>query len=356
MKVLAKPAFSNKVKNPYNYLLYSELAENEPCTVEEFTPRKALFNKYDILHFHWPEVMLSDRSVVMSLLTTITFLLLVRWMKFRGTKFVWTVHDLRSHNFVLKNRIQQKIEQWYWDKFNRLLDGIIALSDASLKEAVQTHPVLAEKKQFVIPHGHYKDIYPDTISRGEARQKLDIADDKMLISYFGQVRPYKNVPRLVEAFLELNCESYHLLVAGNPSNNELKNKIELLRRQAIDRITTILKFIPDDEVQNVFRASDLVVIPYKDILNSGSVILSLSFDVPVLVPEKGSIIELKEIFGDRWIKTYQGELTADILDETVCQIEQVEDDRCKKIEEFGWDNIAHQTYQAFEKLIPDRLS
>jgi len=351
MKVLVKPAFTNKEKNPYNYLLYTQLVENNACEVEEFTPQKAFFGRYDILHIHWPEVMLSDRSAVLSLLTTIAFLLLMQWMKLRGTRVVWTVHDLRSHKFVLKNAVQQKIEQWYWDKFNHRLDAIIALSNASLEGAIKHHPVLAKKQHFVIPHGHYKDIYPDTISREQARKKLSIPEDELLISYFGQVRPYKNVPHLVKTFLSLDDNNYRLLIAGNPATRELKGEIESIAEKNSEQITTILKFIPDEEVQDIFRASDLVVIPYKDILNSGSAILSLSFDTPVLVPEKGSIIELKEIFGDRWIKTYSEELTADILEKHIQGIAKTERTKCEKIEEFGWDKIARQTFEAYRQLV-----
>lgn len=349
MKVLAKPAFSNKTKNPYNYLLYSQLEENEPCTIEEFSLGKALFSRYDILHFHWPEVMLSDRSVLHSVLTTVAFLLVVRWMKFRGTKFIWTVHDLRSHNFVLKNTTQQKVEQWYWHRFNLLLDAVIALSKTSLDEALKYHPALTEKQHFVIPHGHYKDIYPDTISRETARRKTGIGENDFLITYFGQIRPYKNVPRLISSFLDLDRPDYRLLVAGNPSDEKLEKEVESLAAQS-DRVTTILQFIRDEEVQTIFRASDLVVIPYKDILNSGSVILSLSFDVPVLVPEKGSIIELKKIFGGTWIKTYSEELTSDILEQQGREVEKIEAGKCTKIDDFGWDKIAHQTFRAYEKL------
>jgi beta-1,4-mannosyltransferase len=42
------------------------------------------------------------------------------------------------------------------------------------------------------------------------------------------------------------------------------------------------------------RAADLIALPYKEILNSGSAILALSFDRPILVPAAGALAELSE--------------------------------------------------------------
>src|SRR5690606_36127483 len=59
-----------------------------------------------------------------------------------------------------------------------------------------------------------------------------------------------------------------------------------------------------------FRAADLVVLPYREILNSGTALLALSFDRPVLLPEAGAGDELTRRVGSEWVCTYEHELSA----------------------------------------------
>lgn len=349
MKILAKPAYSNKAENPYNYLLYSRMEEAEDYSVDEFSLQKALLERYDILHFHWPDVMLFE-SNIRSVCTVIAFLLLVRLMKWRGTKFFWTMHDLRSHRFPLKSDTQQAIEQWYMDRYVELLDGVIALSKKSLIEAKKIYPNLAKKQSYVIPHGHYKDIYSGRVAKSEARSKLGIDENETVVTFFGKIRPYKNVPQLIRVFSELNRNDCTLLIAGNPTDEKIEQEITSLVEDSEKKIRTMLRFIADDEIVDIFSASDLVVIPYKNILNSGSVLLSLSFDVPVLVPHLGSMIELNQQFGEAWVKTYRGELSADLLEARLKQLAEEEHHKCEKIDNFGWDQIAQKTLQAYQKV------
>ena len=55
------------------------------------------------------------------------------------------------------------------------------------------------------------------------------------------------------------------------------------------------------------------MLPFSDIMHSGSAMLALSFNRPVLVPARGSLPELQMRVGSEWVRTYDGELTAAIL-------------------------------------------
>jgi beta-1,4-mannosyltransferase len=103
-----------------------------------------------------------------------------------------------------------------------------------------------------------------------------------------------------------------LLVAGDPHSAGLADEI----RQAAGgdpRIRLDLRHVPDDEVQRYLRAADLVALPFRDITNSASALLALSFDRPVLVPARGAMGELQSLAGGQWVCTYEGDLTPDIL-------------------------------------------
>jgi hypothetical protein len=103
------------------------------------------------------------------------------------------------------------------------------------------------------------------------------------------------------------------------------------------------------------NAADIVVQPYRDVLNSGSVLLSLSFYRPVLVPAKGSMTELKGFFGDSWVKCYDNTLNSDILTTAGVRAKKLtEEDRrllTQKLGEINWDGIAEKTVEAYKTLI-----
>ena len=57
------------------------------------------------------------------------------------------------------------------------------------------------------------------------------------------------------------------------------------------RIVLRLERIPEEDLSRVLRAADAVVLPFRDILTSGSAILALSHGRPVVVPALGCLPE-----------------------------------------------------------------
>jgi glycosyltransferase involved in cell wall biosynthesis len=60
------------------------------------------------------------------------------------------------------------------------------------------------------------------------------------------------------------------------------------------------KFIPDDEAEIYFKAADVLVLPYRDIYQSGVLFTGQRFGIPVLAADVGSfgedIVEAKTGF------------------------------------------------------------
>ncbi len=56
-------------------------------------------------------------------------------------------------------------------------------------------------------------------------------------------------------------------------------------------MTLALETIPDDQMQVYLRAADAVVLPYRDVLSSGSAILAMTFGQPVIAPAIGCLPE-----------------------------------------------------------------
>jgi beta-1,4-mannosyltransferase len=176
-----------------------------------------------------------------------------------------------------------------------------------------------------------------------------VQPDARVVAFIGQVREYKNVLQLVHAFRALEDERAVLLVAGKPRGTDLRAQLEEAATQDA-RIRTDLRFIPDDEVQVFLRAADLVVLPYREILNSGSALLALSFDRPVLVPDRGAMADLQRVAGDAWVRTYAGELTAAVLRDGLQWSTMAGRPRAPDLAGLDWSTVARQTADAFRTL------
>lgn len=350
MKIIAWPAFQNRVYNPYNYLLYSHL-EKAGVSVEEFSPISLLFKRYDIFHIHWPELVLVHPDPIRSLIKTYVFLSLIQWVKFRGARVVWTVHNLQAHETSLHPTLNKIL----WPNFLRLVDACISLSYAGKAQIQEAFPSLKNRPIFVVPHGHYRDTYPNQVSQSEARTQLGIPIHAQVITSFGQVRPYKNLPRLIEKFRELEGENLVLVIAGR--SRLAKVEEDELKAIADDpRIKLFLKFIPDEDVQLYLTAADLVVLPYLEILNSGSALLALSFNRPILVPNRGAMSELQQQVGSAWVSTYTGELTATILKETLDWTYNESRSEQAPLEDLSWSTLSEKTLTVYQAIRQAELS
>ena len=69
--------------------------------------------------------------------------------------------------------------------------------------------------------------------------------------------------------------------------------MEEINHRLADRSNIIFLpgFIEDDRLQIFLNASDLVALPYRDILTSGTAYLAMAFAKPVLIPNIGCIPE-----------------------------------------------------------------
>jgi glycosyltransferase involved in cell wall biosynthesis len=341
MRILALPAFKNRRENPYNAALYTALGEIPGVTVTEFTNRRLLLERWDILHIHWPDTPLHRRTASGAALYAMILIARLLWARLRGAKIVWTVHNLRSHHTAYP-----RVEKWLWRSFVPLVDTCIHLSDAGREMALKSFPGLASKSHSVVPHGHYRGCYPNQCDRSEARRLLDIPAGAPVIAFVGQIKAYKNVPALIRAFIDAAHPEALLLIAGRPGDSAIEAELQALAK---DHPRILLRFglIPDDRMQHYLNACDLTVFPYREILNSGSAILALSFDRPALVPARGAMAELRQLAGSEWVYTYEGALTGDILSKALdCASTKSRPAQCD-LSSLSWQAVAAGTLAAY---------
>src|SRR3546814_12030359 len=78
-----------------------------------------------------------------------------------------------------------------------------------------------------------------------------------------------------------------------------------------------LEYLSDAEIERITDEADAVVLPYRDIVNSGSALLALSRFRPVIAPRLGSLIELQGQVGEDWLWLYDGPLTGERMREGI---------------------------------------
>ena len=341
MKVIAWPAAGGG--NPYTDLLYRHLSALG-AEVSDFSPATLLRSSNAIWHIHWPERMLNRPSGTAAALRAAALLALGFLARLRKTKLIWTVHNIDPHEHD-----HRWVGRWFWPLFTRQLSGFIALSALGKQLVEQRHPRLKRIPGFVIPHGHYRGAYPDSASQAEARAKLGLPPDAQVAAFVGQIRPYKNVPHLVDTFRRIPGERAWLLIAGQPHDHAMHQAL-VKAAETVPRLRIALGFLPETALQTYLRAADLVVLPFAEILNSGSALLALSFDRPILVPRIGAVAELEGELGSEWVRTYTGTLTPSIMAEALEAAHRHPSGRCEALSRFGWESLAERTLEAFHRV------
>jgi beta-1,4-mannosyltransferase len=293
--------------NPY-FAIISEGLEQQGCRVVDFRYRHALVGRFDVLHVHFPTFPFNNRHRWIALVRMAILMSLLTLLRARGRRVAWTIHNLAHHE-----RFHVGLERRFMDWFTGKVDLAIHLSESGRLAALDRFPRLGRRRSVVIPHPRYAEPGPGLAPR-KAAPSLGVPPDAPMLLFFGQIRPYKNIPDLISAFSTLPMPAGRLVIAGLASD-VLAREMQAL---SIDpRIQLNLRQIPEEELQVLLAATTLVVLPYREILNSGAALLSLTHRRPVLVPDRGAMAELQSCVGPEWVRLFQPPLTSAHLAEAV---------------------------------------
>ena len=290
LKVLQSFPVPRPTTNPYLVMLAKSLRARPGVTVMNFSWRTALLHRYDVFHVHWPEILVSGHSPMKKAVRqALTVLLLIK-LRLTRTPIVRTVHNVQPPQGITRR------EALLLKAIERQTTLRIRINAAT--ELPPGQPAVT------IPHGHYRDWYSPYKHRAVVPGQF---------GYVGLIRRYKGVDTLIRAFRGVDADhQFTLRVGGKPSTPELA---ETIRESSGDdpRITLHLEFLTDSEFVDIVTSSELVVLPYRFMHNSGGALAALSLDRPVLVPDNAVNRDLSTEVGPGWVISYSGDLTADQL-------------------------------------------
>jgi glycosyltransferase involved in cell wall biosynthesis len=273
----------------------------------------------DIVHFQWLTVQQLDRH------------LLPRGR--RRPPLVLTAHDVlprepRRGQLEAQRRLYERVDAVvvHSEHGRRRLTGELGIDPARVH---------------VIPHGVFEHLADGVdVARAPA--------DRPIVLCFGLMRPYKGIDVLLEAWRGI--EDAELWIAGMP-----RMDIAPLLAAAPPNVRFFPRFITDGELPGYFLAADLVVLPYREIDQSGVLFTALAFGKPLLLSDVGGFPEIAGAgaartfpAGDaRALRGAVGELLAD----RAALAALAQGARAAARGPYSWAAVAARTMELYESLL-----
>jgi glycosyltransferase involved in cell wall biosynthesis len=298
-----------------------KLAEHVP---EMLAYRRAA-RRADIAHFQWLTVQPVDWALLPS-----------------GPPRVLTAHDViprepRPGQIAATKRLVHR------------MDAVVVHSEHG---ASRLHDELGLPRERirVIPHGafdHYRRIasptpLPDDLARAEGP----------VILFFGLLRPYKGIDVLLDAFRQV--EGAELWIVGMPRMP--LEPLQAAAKKAGGTVRFVPRFVTDDEIPAYFQRADVVVLPYREIDQSGVLYTALAFGKPLVLSSVGGFTELGERHGAaRLVPPGDAAGLADALNHLVTDAGERsrlgEAARKAASTHYSWDDIAGRHMDLYRELL-----
>ena len=318
----------NAATNPY--LLQLVHALQEYATVETFSWRTAALGRYDVFHVHWPEVLLTGRTRLRTGARSILFFVVLVVARLRRRAIVRTVHNVEPHEGLDPSR-----------------RALVALCDRWTSGWItMTATVEVREPSALIPHGHYRDWY---------QVPSGVVPTAGQLLFFGNIRRYKGIDELLAVVSTCTRVPLSLRIVGRPQDPETTARIEdALARD--ERISTRLEYLEDADLALEIAASAVIVLPYRDMVNSGAALLALSLGRPVLVPSTESTRALQSEVGGSWVMTYTPPLSVDDVEASLDRVEDLLGVDRPDLSGREWDRAAREHLDLYfrAKLVAHR--
>jgi D-inositol-3-phosphate glycosyltransferase len=216
------------------------------------------------------------------------------WMPFFAPSFASSVGPLRRRGtkviLVCDNLVAHE-KRFFDDAFSawmlRNSDGYLVMSDSVERDLDRLKPGAPRRR---VPHPFYAQFDRGRHTRESARASLGLTGDVAL--FFGYVRHYKGLDTLLRAWPKVRARrpGATLVVAGE--FYEKPESYHALARAAGEGAVRMLdRYIADDEVEALFRAADVTVLPYRSATQSGVTHVAYALGVPVIATRVGGIAE-----------------------------------------------------------------
>jgi glycosyltransferase involved in cell wall biosynthesis len=227
-------------------------------------------------------------------------------------------------------------------------DALVVHTEHGAAQLRERFGVPAERVN-VIHHGAF-DHLAEQPDEQPLPEELAGAEGPVIL-FFGLLRPYKGLDVLLDAFQQV--EGAELWIAGMPRMETAA--LEAQAAKAPGRVRFVKRFVTDPEIPAFFNRADVVVLPYRDIEQSGVLYTALAFGKPMVLSDVGGFREVAAHGCARLVPPGEPEPLAAALNELVS--DGAERDRLAVSAReaaagpYSWDAIGKRTLALYEDLV-----
>jgi glycosyltransferase involved in cell wall biosynthesis len=168
-----------------------------------------------------------------------------------------------------------------------------------------------------------------------------------VVLFFGLLRPYKGLDVLLEAWRGI--EGAELWIVGMP-----RMDISGLRVSAPANVRFLTSFVADAQIPALMRAASMLVLPYRQIDQSGVLFTALASAVPLLLSDVGGFPEIASSGAARLFKAGDAEslkaAIEQLLKDPASLANMAASARRVAAEEYSWGRIAARTLKLYGLL------
>ena len=297
----------------------------------------ARFSGISIFHFH-------------IFYTNILVLFNIVLVKLLFGKVVLTIHDVTSFS-------QEGKSAFIGNLVYKLTNLVLTHNEFSKSEIERTKPQLSSHI-FIVPHGNYTPFISIQKDKMYSRSYLNLPRDKKILLFFGMIKKVKGLEVLLQSFNKVIAKNPNilLLIAGKPWENDFSIYQNIINKNNLASHCILhTKFILHKDIEHYYCASDLVVLPYKKIYQSGVLMMALSYERAALVSD---LPPLKEVITDNengfLFKTEDADSLSIKLNEILANNELLERVRIKGSKsiktKYNWNEIGILTKNAYKTI------
>gem|GEM_PF-3763005 len=238
---------------------------------------------FDLIHVLWPE-QFSRRAVPSDGQLKIIEDCL-RWWKTK-CPMVLTANNLRPH-------VQGYDPQFtkLYDLFYRFAVGVHHFSESSQRLVCETWEAARDKEHRVTTGFTLPWLLEDDLPRSAARRELGFDRHDRVVLVLGSIRSLQEIEVVARGFKAMTVENKKLLLVARfvGRSRSFSTARAILKWQRLQRrggVTAITRYVADQEIAKFVQASDVMLTPRFDTLNSGTPGLAMTFGPPWVGPNR----------------------------------------------------------------------
>ncbi len=263
-----------------------------------------------------------------------------------STKYVLTIHNIYPHNMSDGAKRSYNVR---FRKISNLFDSFIVHTHNSKIEAVKAF-ALNDSNVYVCCHGVFEPHNVIIKTKKYTNENINILQ-------FGGQSAYKGTDLLVDAICGLDKRHKSMVSVNIVGDISPAFLADLKKRDTDSIINWMPYFLKDDELYEVINNSDIIVLPYRAISQSGVLLLSIYFEKLIICSNLPSFIETmslencKELDDCLFFETENADSLRKLLiryiDGNVCVDKLI--NRIKYLKKlYSWDCAAKSTLKVYE--------